>query len=288
MCDAAEELVDDAPDAMMEYVPRATSKIDLPASTIIRKARNGRASLYSEGANFAFTSMHSSCSVTRQATTSVFHKHLASPDDADAWSTPRGLACWHCTEPFEGPGVPLPRSFDMKERMFVVYGHFCSLACAKGFVLSESGFDQGQKVINLTRMANQVYGVDEVRAAPSRYALKKYGGNLTIEEFRAGVAPCRVVEAPFICNYMVVEECAQTKSNVSDNWRQSIRGMRRPAQPVRVGPAEQPATGKSLYEEFMETRRGEDVARPPPAAAARRREAPRGVTEGGLSQLMKG
>ena len=146
----------------------------------------------------------------------------------------------------------MARCYDLKEKMFSVYGNFCSLSCAKGFLVQESGYDYGQKLINFARMASDVYGVDEVVAAPSRFALKKFGGCLDIDAFRKNVQTYTLHETPFLCNYMVIEESSRNKSTVTENWRQSIRGMRRPAEPVKIDHGE---STRSVYDDFVDSKR---------------------------------
>lgn len=241
-----------------EQVPRATSKLELPESTVIRKTPYGRANLYMEGATFGFSNIRCSSSITRDSKdASVFIPHLSSRMEGKDWEKGTEIHCWHCCEGFSTPPVPIPRSFDAKEGKYVVYGTFCSLSCAKGHLKESVSFEHGQQVNTLMKMARDVYGRTEVKAAPPRCTLKKFGGPYSIQEFRSNAKEVAVHSAPFICNYMVVEECAADTSNLADTWKNSIRGLRRPSQPLKIGNAQE---GKKTcpYDDFV-TKKSNEV-----------------------------
>ena len=79
-------------------------------------------------------------------------------------------------------------------------GAFCSWGCMKSFNLDRNGVNQGGIIAqNILVMRKQMCQepMKPIRAAPSRFALKEFGGTMTIEEFRSvGDATGHVVAAP--------------------------------------------------------------------------------------------
>jgi hypothetical protein len=58
----------------------------------------------------------------------------------------------------------------------------------KSFTLDKYGITRGgQMMCNVIIMRKKIYNiVDRIHAAPNRFSLREFGGNLTIEEFRNG------------------------------------------------------------------------------------------------------
>ena len=51
--------------------------------------------------------------------------------------------------------------FDPSERVFHVYGWFCSANCAKAYILEHSTFDRGYQMNIFVRMLREVYNIQE-------------------------------------------------------------------------------------------------------------------------------
>jgi hypothetical protein len=96
--------------------------------------------------------------------------------------------CWWCCHPFENKALELPYRYDEKRNKFTVCGKFCSWNCMKAFALSRYGDVRGGIICgNITMMRRKMYGIfSGLRAAPDRYRLNVFGGDMTIEEFRSG------------------------------------------------------------------------------------------------------
>lgn len=263
----------------MEFVPRATSKMDLPTSTIIRKEQNSRSSLYNCDNSVRFSALPGSNFATKQMSESVFFKHDITDRAQVDWARPTELLCWHCCHSFDNPPFPLPKSYDIRERCYIVTGNFCCLGCVKAYIYDNNTFDVSQVLTTFARMVNEVYDVDKVLMSPPRHALKCFGGNLTIEKFRNNTKIVQIHEAPFISNYMVIEEKLMMANNVTESWKQSIRGLRRPAQPVSIA---QEGRERSMYDDFVEAKmkeKGVDLEIKDVEKAT--------STKGGLSAFMK-
>jgi len=80
----------------------------------------------------------------------------------------------------------LPYNYDTLNDTFYIIGSFCSLQCVNAYNFSiNSGSDKVWEINSWIQMIAIRCGLkDIIRPAPSRYLLKMFGGNLTIEEFR--------------------------------------------------------------------------------------------------------
>lgn len=265
----------------MDPPPRATSKVPLPESSVIRKTAYGRSKLSIDD-DTRYREMHCRSSVSQSChRSSVFHSQAINKRTPDLWRAGgTDLWCWHCCHPFDGPPIPIPRSYDTRERCFVVFGNFCSLACAKGYMSDNPTFDSPQQVNLFTKMARDVYGTHDPPRAPPRVSLKQFGGPFGVEEFRKSEGKhCVILEPPFITSYMVAEESHITRhtSLHAIGSRGSVRGLRRPATPVVMPPP--PASdvtnlADSAYAKFIKDKdQGDSSAAPPPRAAAAKKRA---------------
>lgn len=96
-------------------------------------------------------------------------------------------SCFWCTCGYETPSVYIPKSFI--NNSYQVYGSFCSPECAAGFLMEER-IDSSVR-FERYQMLNHIYGNDNgvyrnIKPAPNpRYLLDKFGGNLTIQEYRS-------------------------------------------------------------------------------------------------------
>ena len=104
------------------------------------------------------------------------------------WMKPTEVWCWHCCHSFESTPVYVPDSvtFDSDgEKMYMVFGNFCSLQCAKTHILSQKTFSANKQLMLLNSMAVDIYqSILPIPTAPPKICLKRFGGSMTIEEFR--------------------------------------------------------------------------------------------------------
>jgi hypothetical protein len=137
------------------------------------------------------------------------------------WPQRTHLACWHDTEPFDTLPVPMPRRHDRQRGKYYVFGIFCSLNCAKKWMLEHPY--QASDVMLFAQMAREVFGVhDSIPPAPPVMRLQKFGGDMTLEQLRSGQIVTQSVlrHAPFASSPCVIEEIplqpAPPSSNVLD------------------------------------------------------------------------
>jgi len=146
-----------------------------------------------------------------------------------------------------------------KTNQYEVYGIFCSINCAKKFVLERKGFVQSLVLLQLNELCCSVFGMDsaavfDAKGAPPRFFLKMFGGQMDIEEFRAKSLTTHtiLVMPPFVSHAMILE-CHSTEplatpdSNVEETkgeelvealreGQHMLRGLRRPTRPLSPPP----------------------------------------------------
>ena len=115
--------------------------------------------------------------------------------DGSTWPTATDRACLWCTEPFPWVPVGVPRAYNERKDIFTLKWAFCSFNCAKAYMC-----DKGMKTDLLFYLAQRLFGgkhetavrLTGIREAPARESLQKFGGPLTIDQFRN--TPMRIKE----------------------------------------------------------------------------------------------
>ena len=93
--------------------------------------------------------------------------------------------CWWCTYPFDSVPICVPFKYEEKKSKFYLEGYFCSWQCGKAYVLDKNSADKFNQCTLITLLHKRMSGkISSIKAAPSRFNLQKFGGNLTIEQFR--------------------------------------------------------------------------------------------------------
>jgi hypothetical protein len=94
--------------------------------------------------------------------------------------------CWWDDQEFKHNRWGIPTKF--VNNSFHIYGCFCSPNCAAGYLFNmcRDTDDIWNKYSLLNFMYNSIYGTNiSVKPAPSKLILKKYGGDLSIKEYRS-------------------------------------------------------------------------------------------------------
>ena len=97
-------------------------------------------------------------------------------------------ACFWCTEKFDNSPVFIPKNKNASDQKYNVYGCFCSPECAVAHLMNES-INESQK-FERYHLLNYLYGKiynyrKNIKPAPNPYyTLKKFMGNLEINEYR--------------------------------------------------------------------------------------------------------
>lgn len=143
----------------------------------------------------------------------IFRHPLFAYDEAIPWPPAnwREILCWHCCHALPSVPICLPNSYDRRKEVFHVFGVFCSLQCAKAYLMEHSAFGSGDRTMLLHFMAMKHFGHHggPVLPSPPRHRLKIFGGDLDIATFRKEHDfLCTVSSPPIIATPEVYERCA--------------------------------------------------------------------------------
>lgn len=101
--------------------------------------------------------------------------------------------CWYCAHriPAETKPVPVVVRYERVRQCFVLQGQYCSYACGLADIRQSLAARPASRSMTLTRHFYRIrYGVrHRIPPAPPKTMLKKFGGDMSIEEFRALTAP---------------------------------------------------------------------------------------------------
>jgi len=94
--------------------------------------------------------------------------------------------CFWCCHSIQGNVYGLPYNYDSINDTYYILGSFCSFQCVNAYNFSvNANSDKVWEINSWIQMIAKKCGFpDVIRPAPSRYLLKTFGGNLTIEDFR--------------------------------------------------------------------------------------------------------
>lgn len=108
------------------------------------------------------------------------------------------VCCWWCCHEIESEPLHLPYKYIEKLNKFHTMGEFCSWSCMKSFNLDHFPSHQTTKTCQNISLLRKRSGekLESIPLAPSRYALKKFGGPLSIEEFRSKLMPRVIYNLP--------------------------------------------------------------------------------------------
>ena len=96
---------------------------------------------------------------------------------------PTNICCWWCTEQFNTLPCFLPEKYE--DNKYHVYGCFCSYNCAAAYNLDIDDYKVWDRFSLIKKLSKDMFNNDtEIHVAPPRQALQKFGGILTIEQFR--------------------------------------------------------------------------------------------------------
>ena len=92
--------------------------------------------------------------------------------------------CWWCCHEIPGDIFEFPYKYT--NNTFYLCGQFCSWSCIKAHNINSRSYMVGARVDLISLYRLKTTGeLNPITSAPPRFALKAFGGTLTIEEFRA-------------------------------------------------------------------------------------------------------
>lgn len=126
------------------------------------------------------------------------------------WLHKTDLSCWWCCHTFDDIPVGMPEYFDIKTQKFRVTGVFCSFPCVMSYCRDIRKAQNFPLIKQLYRNITSSSICSDISFAPSRYTLKMFGGDLTIDEFREASKSnekiYRMIEYPMYMSRNYVEE----------------------------------------------------------------------------------
>ena len=157
--------------------------------------------------------------------------HEASPN----WPKQTDVCCWNCCHPFDTTPVCIPKKYDEVTNLFHVYGVFCSWNCAKAHLEEQYNSIASEQFMWMCIMAKDVFGCDiysNLISAPPRFCLTMFGGDMTIEDYRAKslTTICEILEPPMISHFMMLRQSHADDNGYenTDDGNPIISGIRRP------------------------------------------------------------
>lgn len=130
------------------------------------------------------------------------------------------ISCWWCTYKFDTPPVFLPDRTHGDE--YYVFGCFCSCNCAAAYNFNMSDYKLWDRHSMLISLYREFVG-DTIQISPPKECLDKYGGPLTIEEYRKNFLilnkNCRIIMPPMISIVPLIEIKDKHSSNKGDFYK---------------------------------------------------------------------
>lgn len=108
--------------------------------------------------------------------------------DTRVYPRKNSSVCWWDGHHFDTKPVFIPKRI-LEDGTYSVYGNFCSPECAMSYLWNECDIDnetRWERGALIGEMTRKVFNgtIDKIREALPRWALKEYGGEFTIDEFR--------------------------------------------------------------------------------------------------------
>ena len=130
------------------------------------------------------------------------------------------LACWWCTYNFDNIPCFIPERYDNDK--YYVFGCFCTFNCAVSYNLNMGDYKIYDRYSLIKKLYHNIYNCDdEITMAPPREVLEKFGGPLTINEFRKNFKCCnkeyKMLMPPMIPIIPFIEERSRERSVINKN-----------------------------------------------------------------------
>jgi hypothetical protein len=126
------------------------------------------------------------------------------------------ICCWWCTYTFDSVPVYIPELYN--NSTYYVFGCFCSFNCANAYNLNLNDYKVKERYSLLVNLAISVYKKNveqDIFIAPQREILEKYGGPLSITEYRKNFKTCtkeyRLILPPMASIIPIIEILTRDK-----------------------------------------------------------------------------
>tara|TARA_B100001741_G_scaffold312664_1_gene316534 strand:+ start:207 stop:1220 length:1014 start_codon:yes stop_codon:yes gene_type:complete len=123
---------------------------------------------------------------------------LGAHTNIDEWPSSTDKACWNCTYEFDTIPIMLPGKYKTG-RLHDCCGIFCSFNCARRYCAAQNTQKSWEQNQLLTWLAKKILGSSTIRIAPAPpfQALERFGGYLSIDEFRKDAISLPPTESMF-------------------------------------------------------------------------------------------
>ena len=131
------------------------------------------------------------------------------------------LCCWNCTEQFNNMPCFLPEK--IVGNTYHVFGCFCDDNCAATYNMALNDYKVMLRYSLLKKLHNEKYNNnDDVKLAPQKECLKKFGGTLTIQQLRNSsknnnAKEFRIIMPPMKSIIPYIEQCSPNHNNHNNN-----------------------------------------------------------------------
>jgi hypothetical protein len=128
------------------------------------------------------------------------------------------ICCWWCTHEFDNLPCFIPdRYYDDK---YYVFGCFCSYSCATAYNINMNDYKVWDRYSLIKVLYNYIYDTtDDIIMAPPKEVLKRYGGLLSIDEYRENssnyVKKHRLIIPPMVSIVSQIEESSVNNYNIA-------------------------------------------------------------------------
>lgn len=120
---------------------------------------------------------------------------------------PTKIACWWCSYNFETIPCFIPERY--MDNKFYVFGCFCCVNCAISYIFSMNDYKVWDRYSLLKKMYSFLIKNNELIINQNREILEKFGGSISIEEWRKNSILCtkeyKLIMPPMIPIIPVVE-----------------------------------------------------------------------------------
>tara|TARA_B100000575_G_C23143630_1_gene666682 strand:- start:2800 stop:4077 length:1278 start_codon:yes stop_codon:yes gene_type:complete len=109
---------------------------------------------------------------------------ICNNNNGNKWISNTDISCFWCCHSFDNTPWGIP--YKLEDNIFNLYGIFCSCNCALSYLINnENGDTLWEKIALLQLLYFKIYNkYENILPAPNKISLKKFGGSITIEEFR--------------------------------------------------------------------------------------------------------
>jgi hypothetical protein len=168
-----------------------------------------------------------------------YHPLCTHPEFKESWPRTTTICCWHCGESFTSVPIPIVDTHNTEDNIYRTFGIFCSVNCAKAYLIEHDPYITNERMLMFNHMLQNVFQVScQSKPAPPRIRLKKYGGDLTLTQFRNhfDFVHNTVLMPPFVPQTLIIYE-----SKKKQIFQTPVTQSKRP----------------SLYEEYIASKKNE-------------------------------